>query len=43
MGRLTTDVLDTARGRPAAGVRVELRALDGAGRFRLITTYGEGV
>ncbi|QUS35806.1 hydroxyisourate hydrolase [Falsirhodobacter algicola] len=25
MGRLTTHVLDTARGRPAAGVRIELR------------------
>jgi 5-hydroxyisourate hydrolase len=28
-GRLTTHVLDTARGRPAAGVRVELFRLDG--------------
>ena len=32
MGRLTTHVLDTANGRPAAGVRVTLRALDRAGR-----------
>ncbi|MCW5731341.1 MAG: hydroxyisourate hydrolase [Alphaproteobacteria bacterium] len=31
MGRLTTHVLDTARGRPAAGLRVELR--DGEGRL----------
>jgi len=29
-GRLTTHVLDTAAGRPAAGVRVVLRRLDGA-------------
>ena len=28
MGRLTTHVLDTAGGRPAAGVRVRLYALD---------------
>ena len=27
-GRLTTHVLDTARGRPAAGMRVELARLD---------------
>jgi 5-hydroxyisourate hydrolase len=30
-GRLTTHVLDTARGRPAAGVAVELARLDGDG------------
>jgi 5-hydroxyisourate hydrolase len=29
MGRLTTHVLDTARGRPGAGVRVELHDADG--------------
>jgi 5-hydroxyisourate hydrolase len=34
MGRLTTHVLDTARGVPAAGLRVELFRLDG-GRERL--------
>ena len=28
MGRLTTHVLDTARGRPAAGLRIELFSLD---------------
>ena len=33
MGRLTTHVLDTACGRPAAGVRYELFALDGARRL----------
>ena len=32
MGRLTTHVLDTATGRPAAGVRVELHRLDGGTR-----------
>ena len=35
MGRLTTHVLDTTTGRPAAGVRVELYRLDGGGRERL--------
>jgi 5-hydroxyisourate hydrolase len=29
MGTLTTHVLDTAHGRPAAGVRIELYRLDG--------------
>ena len=32
MGRLTTHVLDTARGTPAEGLRIELFRLDGAGR-----------
>jgi 5-hydroxyisourate hydrolase len=30
-GKLTTHVLDTAYGRPAAGMRVELHRLDGPG------------
>jgi 5-hydroxyisourate hydrolase len=30
MSRLTTHVLDTTRGRPAAGVLIELQRLDGA-------------
>lgn len=30
MGRLTTHVLDTAAGKPAVGLRVTFRALDGA-------------
>jgi len=30
MGRLTTHVLDTAQGRPGAGIRIELYQLDGA-------------
>jgi len=29
MGRLTTHVLDSARGKPGAGIRVELYLLDG--------------
>lgn len=32
MGRLTTHVLDTARGKPGAGLTVELYALDGERR-----------
>jgi 5-hydroxyisourate hydrolase len=32
MGRLTTHVLDTARGRPAAGLAIELYRLDGGER-----------
>jgi 5-hydroxyisourate hydrolase len=36
--RLTTHVLDTAHGRPAAGVRVELRVLDPDGGARLVRT-----
>ena len=36
-GRLTTHVLDTALGRPAAGVRVDLHSVDGGGRRHLKT------
>jgi len=36
-GRLTTHVLDTAHGRPAAGVGIELARLDGAERTVLET------
>jgi 5-hydroxyisourate hydrolase len=45
MGRLTTHVLDTANGRPAAGIRVALRALGPAGEGPLIaeaTTNSDG-
>jgi 5-hydroxyisourate hydrolase len=35
MGKLSTHVLDTAHGRPGAGVRVELYAVDG-GQRRLL-------
>jgi 5-hydroxyisourate hydrolase len=34
-GKLTTHVLDTASGRPAAGVRIELFRLTSAGRDKL--------
>jgi 5-hydroxyisourate hydrolase len=38
MGRLSTHVLDTANGRPAAGVAIALFALDGDRRRPLLTT-----
>jgi 5-hydroxyisourate hydrolase len=38
MGKLTTHVLDTASGRPGAGVRVELYVLDGRGAGTLLAT-----
>lgn len=37
MGKLSTHVLDTAHGRPGAGVKVELHALDGDRRALLKT------
>jgi 5-hydroxyisourate hydrolase len=37
MGKLTTHVLDTANGRPGAGIRIELHALAGDAR-RLLKT-----
>lgn len=43
MGRLTTHVLDTASGKPAAGLAIELWSLDGGERrLRLLTTNGDG-
>ncbi len=44
MGRLTTHVLDTAGGVPAAGVRIDLCRLDGGGIRRLVSaaTNGDG-
>ncbi len=44
MGRLTTHVLDTSAGRPAAGVRIELYRREGGGRERLAeaTTNDDG-
>jgi 5-hydroxyisourate hydrolase len=38
MGKLTTHVLDTAHGRPGAGIKVELFALSGETRRALKTT-----
>lgn len=37
-GYLTTHVLDTARGCPAAGLRIDLYRLEGGERTRLCTT-----
>lgn len=44
MGRLTTHVLDTARGRPAAGMKVELSALKGESwrKLKSVLTNAEG-
>ncbi len=45
MSPITTHVLDTARGRPAAGLRVLLEARAGSGRFRVLArgvTDGNG-
>ena len=43
-GRLTTHVLDTMRGQPGAGIRIELYALDGvmARRVADTTTDADG-
>jgi 5-hydroxyisourate hydrolase len=37
MGRLSTHVLDTVLGRPASGVEIELLAIEGDTRRRVIT------
>ena len=43
MGRLTTHVLDTAHGRPAAGLALELWALRGAPeKLKTATTNSDG-
>jgi 5-hydroxyisourate hydrolase len=42
-GRLTTHVLDTARGRPAAGLAVELARVDGERTvLKSVRTNGDG-
>lgn len=38
MGRLTTHVLDTARGKPAAGVKITLFRVSGMGHDKLVET-----
>lgn len=38
-GYLTTHVLDTARGAPAAGMKIELFRIDGESRTLLCTTH----
>jgi 5-hydroxyisourate hydrolase len=42
MGRLTTHVLDTATGKPAAGLRIELYRLGGESPLRIIHTNADG-
>lgn len=43
MGRLTTHVLDTAQGRPAAGMRIDLYATDAQRRLiASVTTDDDG-
>ena len=43
MGRLTTHVLDTMTGRPAAGLRIELLRFEGAPvHVRTVTTNSDG-
>ena len=44
MGKLTTHVLDTAAGKPAAGMRIDFASLeaDGAGGVRTVYTNAEG-
>lgn len=43
MGRLTTHVLDTAQGRPGAGIKVSVYRLDGERRLlRADTTNADG-
>ncbi|MCB1380341.1 MAG: hydroxyisourate hydrolase [Alphaproteobacteria bacterium] len=43
MGRLTTHVLDTAVGKPAAGLKIELFALDGGTvHVRTVLTNADG-
>ena len=44
MGRLTTHVLDTARGCPGHGLRIEIFRIDGEQRTRLgeVTTNDDG-
>ena len=41
-GRLTTHVLDTARGRPAAGVPIELFRLDDRRPLKAVATNADG-
>jgi 5-hydroxyisourate hydrolase len=43
MGRLTTHVLDTATGRPASGLVIELYRIDGEATYvRSVTTNDDG-
>ena len=44
MGRLTTHVLDTANGKPSAGMKIELSRLEGRGwqKLKTVTTNQDG-
>ena len=43
MGRLTTHVLDTAAGKPAAGLKIDLYLLDGGGvHLKTVQTNADG-
>ena len=42
MGKLSTHVLDTAHGRPAAGMKIELRRMPGGALIKTLTTNNDG-
>jgi 5-hydroxyisourate hydrolase len=42
MGKLSTHVLDTANGRPAAGMKIELRRMPSGDLVKTLTTNGDG-
>jgi 5-hydroxyisourate hydrolase len=42
MGRLTTHVLDTATGKPAAALKIELHRLDSGVHLRTVHTNADG-
>ncbi len=42
MGKLSTHVLDTANGRPAAGMKIELRRMPGGESVKTLTTNADG-
>ena len=42
MGKLSTHVLDTANGRPAAGMKIELRRMPSGESVKILTTNGDG-
>ena len=42
MGKLSTHVLDTMHGRPAAGMKIELRRLPGGEVVKTLTTNSDG-
>ena len=42
MSTLSTHVLDTARGRPAAGMKIDLYRCDGSALLKSVTTNNDG-